>query len=151
MTVAHHFLFGIAHRATQRTLRPAAPPSTGAIDGQADEATVVKRLVALGPTDHAQQGGPCGCGLQALGEVAQSLVPKPSGPPQSPAYPGTHQLLHGRQTRLAQQTADQQRPHQQFGVGGPHFPYRVLKLTARLDAFWHLLDHLFGDVLHLFV
>jgi hypothetical protein len=74
MTVTDDFLLGIVDRATQRAIPLGSAPGGGPVNRQADEAAVVKGLVALGQTDHIDQGGTGHAGIQALGEVGQRVV-----------------------------------------------------------------------------
>src|SRR5215831_20774295 len=51
-TLWANLFLGIALRTTERTAVFGAPSGAGAVDGQADPATVIEGLVALGTTNH---------------------------------------------------------------------------------------------------
>lgn len=105
-------LVRVALGATQPTTGLATTASAGSVDSQSHKPGVLKGLVPLGAMQHLDQCRPGGGWIQPLGEIAQRVVAERAAQRQG-AGRRTGQLLDGEKARLAQQTADEQGPHQQ--------------------------------------
>ena len=94
----------------------------GAIEGQAEEAAVVKGLVALGLMPGGDRRPPPHRRVEPCGEVTEGSGAEALGNVESAAGLGTNQRLNACEARAAPPPAHQQSPPQ--GSGG-NVPFRT--------------------------
>src|SRR5258708_10820254 len=144
MLVALNLFLGIPPWAAERTALLGPPSRTGAVDGQADPAAIVKGLVALGATDEGEQGLPGGTGIEPLGEITQGIVTEWSGDGECSSRRRTRQRLHRMKTGYPEDLSDQQGPEQSLrrNLGLLPTVSRILEIPSEAKTPCHIVEQM---------
>jgi hypothetical protein len=153
MLIAQNLFRSVLLWPTEIAAMVGSPSRTGAVEGQADPATIIKSLVALGAADEGEQGLSRRAGIEPFGEISQCIVTERSGDAQRSSCRRTHQRLDRMKTRLAEDLADQQGPEQSLcrNLGLPPTVSRIFEIPSEAKPPRHKVEQMtWRRTVHLF-